>query len=230
MIRLFHVYYPTRSIVLLLCEALIVSGSFLLATMLVVGPDTYLVLNYEYGGLKIAGLTVVTLLCSYYFDLYEPQRISARWEIYFRLLLVLGFLSFLLSAILYVYPEMDIARYVLLLGLVFLTGRYGGLAERVCVAPRKKGVSGAGLCSGCRGARADGGADASDTQGRGHGGGGLGQHSARQGGAEGGLHCRAGGISWAESCCGPRDYRHGRPPGRVAAARIAEAAVQWGGD
>ena len=96
MIRLFHVYYPTRSIVLLLCEALIVSGSFLLATMLVVGPDTYLVLNYEYGGWKIVGLTVLTLLCSYYFDLYEPQRISARWEIYFRLLLVLGFLSFLL--------------------------------------------------------------------------------------------------------------------------------------
>jgi sugar transferase (PEP-CTERM system associated) len=122
MIRLFHVYYPTRSIVLLLCEALIVSGSFLLATMLVVGPDTYLVLNYEYGGWKIVGLTVLTLLCSYYFDLYEPQRISARWEIYFRLLLVLGFLSFLLSAILYVYPEVDIARYVLLLGLVFLTG------------------------------------------------------------------------------------------------------------
>jgi sugar transferase (PEP-CTERM system associated) len=122
MIRLFHVYYPTRSIVLLLCEALIVSGSFLLATVLIVGPDTYLVLNYEYGWLKIAGLTVLTLLCSYYFDLYEPQRISARWEIYFRLLLVLGFLSFLLSAIVYLYPEIDIAHYVLLLGLIFLTG------------------------------------------------------------------------------------------------------------
>jgi len=121
MIRLFHVYYPTRSIVLLLCEALIVSGSFLLATVLIVGPDSYLVLNYEYGGLKIAALTILTLLCSYYFDLYEPQRISARWEIYFRLLLVLGFLSFLLSAIVYLYPEVDIARYVLLVGLIFLT-------------------------------------------------------------------------------------------------------------
>lgn len=121
MIRLFHVYYPTRSIVLLLCEALIVSGSFLLATVLIVGPDSYLVLNYEYGGLKIAGLTILTLLCSYYFDLYEPQRMSARWEIYFRLLLVLGFLSFLLSAIVYLYPEVDIARYVLLVGLIFLT-------------------------------------------------------------------------------------------------------------
>ena len=109
MIRLFNVYYPTRTIVLLLCEALIVSGCFLLATVLLLGPDTYLVLNYEYGGLKILGLTVLTLLCSYYFDLYEPQRISARWEIYFRLLLVLGFLSFLLSAIIYVFPAVDIA-------------------------------------------------------------------------------------------------------------------------
>jgi sugar transferase (PEP-CTERM system associated) len=121
MIRLFHVYYPTRSIVLLLCEALIVSGSFLLATLLVVGPDSYIVLDYEYGALKILALTVLTLLSSYYFDLYEPQRISARWEIYFRLLLVLGFLSFLLSAIIYMFPEFDIARYVLLLGLIFLT-------------------------------------------------------------------------------------------------------------
>ena len=122
MIRLFNVYYPTRTIVLLLCEALIVSGCFLLATVLLLGPDTYLVLNYEYGGLKILALTILTLLCSYYFDLYEPQRISARWEIYFRLLLVLGFLSFLLSAIIYLFPGVDIpGHYVLLLGLVFLT-------------------------------------------------------------------------------------------------------------
>ncbi len=32
MIRLFNVYYPTRTLVLLLCEALLVGGSFLLAT------------------------------------------------------------------------------------------------------------------------------------------------------------------------------------------------------
>ncbi|WP_158790513.1 sugar transferase [Granulicella sp. L60] len=121
MIRLFNVYYPTRTIVLLLCEALIVSGCFLLATVLLLGPDTYLVLNYEYGGVKIVGLTIVTLLFSYYFDLYEPQRISERWEIYFRLLLVLGFLSFLLSAVIFLFPDADIAHYVLLLGLVFLT-------------------------------------------------------------------------------------------------------------
>lgn len=121
MIRLFNVYYPTRTIVLLLCEALIIGGCFLLATVMVTGPDTYLVLNFEYGWLKIFSLIVLTLLCSYYFDLYEPQRISEHWEIYFRLLLVLGFLSFLLSGVIYLFPGADIAHSVLLLGLMFLT-------------------------------------------------------------------------------------------------------------
>ena len=121
MIRIFNVYYPTRTIVLLLCETLIVSGSFFLATRMVLGQDTFLVLNYEYGFLKIVTLTLLTLLFSYYFDLYEPQRMSERWEIYFRLLLVLGFLSFFLSAITYFFPEADIAHSVILLGLAFLT-------------------------------------------------------------------------------------------------------------
>lgn len=121
MIRLFNVYYPTRTIVLLLCEALIIGGSFLLATVLIAGPDSYLILNFEYGWVKIVSLIILTLLISYYFDLYEPQRISEHWEIYFRLLLVLGFLSFLLSGVIYLYPGADIAHSVLLLGLMFLT-------------------------------------------------------------------------------------------------------------
>src|ERR1035438_5546322 len=89
MIRLFNVYYPTRTLVLLLCEALLVCGSFLVATAYLIGPDTYIALIYENGSMKIAAITVLTLLLSYYFDLYEPQRISGHWEIYFRLLLVL---------------------------------------------------------------------------------------------------------------------------------------------
>jgi len=122
MIRLFNVYCSTRTVVLLLCEAAIVSGSFLLAMVVILGPlNASIALNYEYGALKIAALTVLTLLFSYYFDLYEPQRISEKWEIYFRLLLVLGFLSFLLSAVIYFFPAVDMAHYVVLLGLMFLT-------------------------------------------------------------------------------------------------------------
>ena len=92
MIRLFNVYYPTRTLVLLLCEALLVGGVISGGHSVPVGPDTYIVLIYENGILKILGITVLTLLLSYYFDLYEPQRISGGWEIYFRLLLVLSVL------------------------------------------------------------------------------------------------------------------------------------------
>ena len=120
MIRLFNVYYPTRTLVLLLCEAFLVSGSFLLATACLAGPDTYIVLFYENGILKIAGITVLTLLLSYYFDLYEPQRISGRWEIYFRLLLVLSVLSFFLAALLYFFPELSIGSNVPLVGTAIL--------------------------------------------------------------------------------------------------------------
>ena len=119
MIRLFNVYYPTRALVLLLCEALLVGGSFLLATTYLTGagPDTYIALIYEFGLLKIGGITLLTLLLSYYFDLYEPQRMSERWEIYFRLLLVLSVLSFLLAGLVYFFPEIYIGPHVFTVGI-----------------------------------------------------------------------------------------------------------------
>ena len=104
MIKLLNVYYPTRTVILILCEALLVGGSFVVASVIVLGADAFNVLGHDHGILKISALTVCTILASYYFDLYEPQHISARWEIYFRLLLVLGCLAFALSAIVYMFP------------------------------------------------------------------------------------------------------------------------------
>jgi sugar transferase (PEP-CTERM system associated) len=121
MIRLFNVYYPTRTLLLLFCEVLLVGGSFLAATICITGPDGYIVLIYENGLLKIAAITVFTLLLTYYFDLYGPRRIAESWEIYFRLLLVLSVLSFVLAGIVFIFPETDIAPYVLVAGVSFLT-------------------------------------------------------------------------------------------------------------
>jgi len=120
MIRLFNVYYPTRTLMLLLCEAFLVGGSFLLATTYLIGPDTYIALIYENGIFKILGITVLTLLLSYYFDLYEPQRISGRWEIYFRLLLVLSVLSFILAGLVYLIPDTYIGPHVFTVGISIL--------------------------------------------------------------------------------------------------------------
>lgn len=117
MIRLFNVYYPTRTLVLLLCEALLVSGSFLLAASYLIGPDTYIAFVYNDGLLKICGITILTLLLSYYFDLYAPHRMSGRWEIYFRLLLVLSVLSFCLAGLVYIFPDLYIGPDVFAFGI-----------------------------------------------------------------------------------------------------------------
>ena len=64
MIRLFHVYYPIRTLILLLGEALIVWTSFLVAAVVVLREDSYLVLMYEGGLIKVSVFTAVVLLCS----------------------------------------------------------------------------------------------------------------------------------------------------------------------
>lgn len=121
MIRFLNVYYPTRTVILLLCEAIIISGCFLVATALLLGPDTYIALKYEHGLLKIGGITALGLVLSYYFDLYEPQIVSIQLEIYFRILLVLGFACFLLSAALFFFPEIAISQYVYAVGFALVT-------------------------------------------------------------------------------------------------------------
>lgn len=118
MIRFFNVYYPTRTVILVLGEAILVALCFLLGTCLLLGPDDrYIVLNYEYGGIKIVGITILTVLLSYYFDLYEPQIVSTRREIYFRLLLVLGFDCFVVSAVIFLFPDFAMWR-----GRIYVAG------------------------------------------------------------------------------------------------------------
>ena len=122
MVRLFHVYYPVRTLVLLAGEAVAVCLSFLAATLIQFGPDSYLVLNYEEGLYKILAIAVLVLICSYYFDLYAPQLPLSGGETSFRLLLVLGTSSFLLAAIGFYFPEFMLGKRADLFGVVILTG------------------------------------------------------------------------------------------------------------
>ena len=62
MIRLFNVYYPIRTLILLVGEALIIWTSLLLGAVIELRDDSYLVLNYEGGYIKIFVVTVLVLL------------------------------------------------------------------------------------------------------------------------------------------------------------------------
>ena len=120
MIRFLNVYYPTRTVMLLFCEAVIVSSCFLAATWIELRDQAVFALQLQDGYLKIAIVTLVSLVLSYYFDLYEPSIVSGRLEIYFRVLLVLGFDCFILSAFLVFDPDVAIGRYVYVWGFGLL--------------------------------------------------------------------------------------------------------------
>lgn len=121
MVRLFNVYYPIRTVVLVLGEIVIVCASFVLAALLRLGQDSVLVLGYEDGMYKVLAVAGVAFVCFYYFDLYDSQRVPAGGETFFRLLTVLGVLSFILAGISYLFPRFLLGNGVFLLGLVILT-------------------------------------------------------------------------------------------------------------
>ncbi|MGD0793008.1 MAG: TIGR03013 family XrtA/PEP-CTERM system glycosyltransferase [Terriglobales bacterium] len=121
MIRLFNVYYPVRTLVLLIGEALIIWTSFLLGAVYELREDSSLVLNYEGGYLKILGVTVLVLLCSHWLDLYDTARLNAKGELYFRLLMVPGVLAFILAGIAYVRPNYLLGSGSSAVSLIILT-------------------------------------------------------------------------------------------------------------
>jgi sugar transferase (PEP-CTERM system associated) len=119
-IRFLNVYYPTRTVALLLCEAILVSACFFGACFLLMGAETYITLFYEHGLEKITAVMVLVLMLSYYFDLYEPQIVSVPYDIQFRILLVIGFTCFLLAGVVFLWPEFAITGNVYPLSLAFL--------------------------------------------------------------------------------------------------------------
>jgi sugar transferase (PEP-CTERM system associated) len=121
LIRLFNVYYPVRTLVLLIGEALIVWTSFVLGAIYELREDSYLVLNYEGGYLKILAVTLLVLLCSHWLDLYDTARLQTKSELYFRLLMVPGVLAFVLAAIAYVRPNYLLGSGSPAVGLLILT-------------------------------------------------------------------------------------------------------------
>jgi sugar transferase (PEP-CTERM system associated) len=135
-IRLFKVYYPLRTLVLLAGEALIVWVSFVLGTMLRT-QDSWLLLNVEGGYIKILVVTGAVLLLSHWLDLYDSSSISKSWDQSLRILLVLGCVALALSAVGFLFPALLPGNGSALLGIIILTctlfcwrGAYGWMVKQ----------------------------------------------------------------------------------------------------
>src|SRR5215475_5316072 len=119
MIRLFHAYFPTRTLFLGISEACLVALAFIAATFVRLGTtDAPLMLSYEQGFAKIFILSAAFIVCMYYFDLYDSFIFNRMREVFNRLLQVLGTVSIVLACLYYVYPPLELGRGIFLIGLV----------------------------------------------------------------------------------------------------------------
>jgi sugar transferase (PEP-CTERM system associated) len=120
LIRLFNVYYPVRTLVLLVVEALVVGLSFLLTLWWQNQETSWILLNVQGGYVKIVCVTAIVLLLSHGLDLYDASSMGAKWDQIFRLFMVLGLAAFSLAAV-------DLVYDYFLPGRVFLPGAKWGL-------------------------------------------------------------------------------------------------------
>jgi sugar transferase (PEP-CTERM system associated) len=116
-IRLFKVYYPLRTLILLAGEALIVGLSFVAGMLIVLQNRDYSILQLnnelfiENGYLKILMVTGFVLLVYHGFDLYDAPEANGRRVQMFRLLFVLGFVALSLALVLKVRPGLLPGKY-----------------------------------------------------------------------------------------------------------------------
>src|SRR5580693_4129441 len=122
MIRLFNAYFPTRTLLLTVTEALLVTLGFVVAVVFWAGTamDADFFLLYENGLGRIGLVVGVFLLLMYYFDLYDSIVLSNRREVVTRLVGVLGCSFVTLSVLYYAFPEIRLAGTTLWLGVAIV--------------------------------------------------------------------------------------------------------------
>jgi len=107
LIRLFRVFFPVRTLVLLAVETMVVWCSFVLGT--VASGQEYWLLRLSNGlfiegeFLKILAVTGIVLLISHGLDLYDSSNLGSKWDLIFRLLIVLGSVAMSLSIVGFLY-------------------------------------------------------------------------------------------------------------------------------
>jgi len=122
MIRLFNAYFPTRTLLLTVTEALIVTFGFVAAVLYWAGTatDANIYLLYENGLGRIGLVVGVFVLLMYYFDLYDSIVLSNRREVVTRLVGVLGCSFVTLSVLYYVFPEIRLGGSTLWMGVAIV--------------------------------------------------------------------------------------------------------------
>jgi sugar transferase (PEP-CTERM system associated) len=121
LIRFMHTYIPTRTLILGISEACLISFALVAAALarLGAGGASYM-MAYQFGSLKILFVSIAFMACMYYFELYDSAIVSDRREVLVRLVQVLGVAYIALGLLYYLYPPVRLGRGVFHIGFLFV--------------------------------------------------------------------------------------------------------------
>lgn len=118
MIRVFHVYFPGRTLLLAVSETLVVVLSALPAAFLVFGTGAADVLAYQSEFLKLLLAVGVCMVCMHYYDLYDSMVLNNILQGATRIVQVLGSACVILACLYYLYPVVQISPNLLMIWIV----------------------------------------------------------------------------------------------------------------
>jgi sugar transferase (PEP-CTERM system associated) len=115
MVRIFNVYYPSRTFALFCSEIILTVLCFVTSALILHSRGSHAVLKSTSGMAQLVVMALVCLCCVHYFDLYDTRTFKSKRELVPRLLQVLGAAAFALGLIYYLVP-----RLIVVPGLYFL--------------------------------------------------------------------------------------------------------------
>ena len=104
MIRVFHVYFPGRTLALAVTEGLVIVCALVLAAYAQFGPDAGLVLTYEHMLPKVVIASMIGMMFMHYHDLYQSMVLHSLGAAFSRLLQAAGAICVICGALYYAFP------------------------------------------------------------------------------------------------------------------------------
>src|SRR5215472_9234861 len=120
MIRIFNSYVPSRKIVLLCGELVVIFFSFLAAILLSFQDRGSAAISEPFVFGKILVIAALAFICSHYLHLHELGKSHTLMEVASRIFLLVGTLSFILALTTHFFPEFTFGRSVFTIGLALL--------------------------------------------------------------------------------------------------------------
>lgn len=118
--RLFNVYFPKRTLLLVMTEGTLIILSLAAATVMLDQNAAGFILDDPQITLKIGVTSLIFIVCMYYFDLYDSLVLSNPREVTTRVIQVLGTVCLLQVLFYYVFHSVQLDQKVFLLGLVLV--------------------------------------------------------------------------------------------------------------